>query len=218
MSAEDQKSASEKGPEKGVKETAEWLSSRVAELETEASRLRRTGRILIVAAVVFALLIAAGVYREIVLFGQAFTKGPIVEARGFALVDDNGTRRGEWTASEDGSQFHLMDDREEVRARMSVTVDGAPGMTFLDEEGRTRVVVGFLPDGTGTLVFADELGVARLVLGLASDGSANLVFADPGGLTRAVMGVDAVGQATLIVPGEAEEESDPSEDDEPEEN
>jgi hypothetical protein len=83
--------------------------------------------------------------------------------------------------------------------KLSVLAEGAPGVSFTDPKGRTRIALGFLPDETGTLVFADENGGTRTVLGVSPDQSATLVFVDGNGATRAGIGVDPDGNPSFTL-------------------
>ena len=174
------------------------ILDRLSDLERDNRRLRRyAGAMLVVVAMVLGLG-AALIYYSVRsgLPGSSQT----LAARQFVLRDAEGTTRGAWGFSEDGSvRFVLSDASGRQRVRLSLLQDGSAGLSFADSADRKLAVLGLLADHTTNLALTDPAGIPRVVLGVSPNGSSNLVFADQSGSTRAGLGVDSRGLGTFTL-------------------
>ncbi len=171
------------------------LNGRMAAIEAENQRLRRTTMLLTFGLIgAIALAIAAAV------ISRAAVTREIMVANGFELRDEAGALRARWGVDEEGGTVFALNDRNAIeRARIRVLDDGAPGFALSDARGRSRVVLSLLADLTATVAFADENGNGRTVLGLGPDGSSTLVFVDEFGQTRAGLGIDEGGEPAFTM-------------------
>jgi len=182
-----------------AREFEDIVVDRLKRVERSNRRLHLMGGVILV-LLVLALGASLFYFFQLRSGGMPAWSSEIVSARAFQLADANGNVRGIWRAEEDGSaRLSLLDVDGNVRIRLSVLDQGgSPGIAFLDPEGAPRVVLAHLPD-VSNLTFADEDGRARAVLGLSADRSSTLGFADRRGLTRALIGVDRFGDPELAV-------------------
>ena len=93
--------------------------------------------------------------------------------------------------------FEVVDDEGRVRARIGMSSDDSPFLSFHDAEGRVRARFGLSADGAAGLAIGDEDGKVRATLGLAADGSASMALGDKRGKIRAKFGLAAEGAPTF---------------------
>ena len=72
------------------------------------------------------------------LFAQSSPAPRMITAQRFALVDENGTLRGMWASSPDGSAGLVMvrSDGQTLSGQFMVDERGEPQLTFFNEKGK----------------------------------------------------------------------------------
>ncbi|HEY7675583.1 MAG TPA: hypothetical protein VIG69_00825 [Candidatus Methylomirabilis sp.] len=190
----------------------EALRERLARLERENRRVRRTG------AVVLAGLAA------VVLLGQAApgNVGRTVEAEQFVLRSADGKVRAVLHTRADGSpHLDFRDAAGNARASLGMLgdvaglslteaagnggvilhtqADGRPSLTFTDRNGGRRMTLFLTHDGSSTLAFSDRHRASRMVLNAIDNGPMGLFFYDGGGRLRSLLDVEPDGSPALAL-------------------
>ena len=89
--------------------------------------------------------------------------------------------------------FNLVDGTGRLRAQLSFSKEGPPGLFLLDEQGRARAVLAVYPDGTGHLVFNDRSGAANQILRSFGPAEAPLHIFKHGGQDEMILGLNPAG-------------------------
>jgi hypothetical protein len=98
-----------------------------------------------------------------------------IEAKGFWVVDKNGTHR----------------------VGLTMSRDNQPSLVFLGKDREIRVLVGVLDDGSPNLIPGSKDGKPRVSLGVSAGGSPGLPLSDNDGNTRASRLVPPNGRPSL---------------------
>lgn len=179
---------------------AREISERLALVERSMRRYR--------AALAAVGLIAAAGFAGPSLVGAA--KAPeVIQAKRFALVDDNGKVRASLDSIGDFPGLALYDKAGKLRTLLANGDDNS-GLTFFDKAGRMREALGLAGNDTALALY-DEAGKTRVFLDTKGDdtgldlydkagklraslgtvgGDAELALHDEGGKLRAALGND----------------------------
>jgi hypothetical protein len=150
------------------------MHERLATLERQVHRLRRTNRRLLLSVVAFGVLASVGA-------GVGAMRSPeVLRAKRIQMVDDNERVRAELGIDEQGSAgLFVMDDKGLVRATL-VHDDAQTAMYLLDEEGEVRLGAAQFAHGGGGFALhgPESKGAAVLIL---KDQVGSLTFYDKSG-------------------------------------
>lgn len=183
------------------------LVARISSLEGQNRALRRLSSVLGVLVGLGLIVGLVHVLSPTTLDFLRPTMG-VIEANGFAVLDDDGVERGRWTVEEDGRvRFSLHDLSQTRRMSISVQQGGSPGLSLANRDGQTRVALGLNSDGSANFVVADRAGLPRAVLGLSAEEAAGLTIVDAAGVSRVELGVNRDGVATVLIPGQESDET-----------
>jgi hypothetical protein len=95
-------------------------------------------------------------------------------------------------------RFSLMDASGRIRASLYTKNErGSPVLTFSDDAGTRRIVLGLTDGGSLGLDIFDQQGRGGIVLGVGSNGNSNFFATDRLGKTRVVLGVTTEGTPGL---------------------
>jgi len=100
----------------------------------------------------------------------------------------------------EATSFRLVDEQGRVRILMTVS----SGLSFLDEEGRGRAILGVNREGPGLALYGDA-GKSGAILNVNKNGPA-LAFAGENGTTRAILAALRKEGAGLVLYNEQGEE------------
>jgi hypothetical protein len=121
----------------------------------------------------------------------------VVRAGRLEIVDADGSVRAELDVEPGGGpSLDLYDAGGVKRLRLNLVDDSIPRLTFFDEKGRTRELLGVSADGAAVKLF-DEQGTMRVILGLYIDGTCGVALMDEKGEVRAGLVADALGDPSL---------------------
>ncbi len=133
---------------------------------------------------------------------QNKASGPdVVRAQRFELVDAEGRVRALLAMSLDGRPgLAFLDEKGEGRAGLVLGTDG-PTLELWDKKGKLRARLAVHPDLGPALTLHDEQGVMRAGLLAGTDGRPGLAFLDEKGkpLTLLGVGVDAGGKGLVLL-------------------
>lgn len=129
---------------------AREFSERLALVERSMRRYR--------AALAAVTLIAAAGLAGPSIVGAAKAPG-VIQAKSFAVVDDNGAVRAALAAKGDGAGLAIYDKAGKTRASLGTTGDGIV-LVLCDKAGKERAALVTGGDSTG-LVLYDETGKRR---------------------------------------------------------
>jgi hypothetical protein len=152
------------------------ISERLALVERSMRRYR--------AALTAVTVIAVAGFAGPSLVGAAKTPAEI-QAKRFAVVDDNGSVRAILGNVGDLSGIFLYDKTEKTRAELAVGV-GYTHLYLFDDAGKNRAALGYGGD-KAILFLTDHAGKPRAVLD-TSDDDTSLFLADKAGNNRAALG------------------------------
>lgn len=160
----------------------ESLARRLERVERENRRLRR-GAVAVVGVIVAAILM-----------GQGGSKGRIIEAEGFHLMDAAGARRGGLFTSPDGAVGLALYGKDgKALAMLAVEADTSPSLWFTDKDGNTRVRLGIgSKENNAPFNLGAPGGKASVALFAKPDGTASLNLFDKEGKERATLGHTAL--------------------------
>jgi len=168
------------------------IEERLEDMEREVGRQKRRSRWLLGAILVLAGgLVAAGVFKTMIIPAQAQTAGTakFIRARSILVEDENGKLRASLTVDKDGPALRLWNEKGEGGAVLIVGKDG-PWLTFYDEKS-PRVLL-MVDKGGPWLGLFDENGKTRAWLAVDKDGPA-LRLRDENDKLRAWLAVDKDG-------------------------
>ena len=168
------------------------IEERLEDMEREVGRQKRRSRWLLGAILVLAGgLVAAGVFKTMIIPAQAQTAGTakFIRARSILVEDENGKLRASLTVDKDGPALRLWNEKGEGGAVLIVGKDG-PWLTFYDEKS-PRVLL-MVDKGGPWLGLFDENGKTRAWLAVDKDGPA-LRLRDENDKLRAWLAVNKDG-------------------------
>jgi len=102
----------------------------------------------------------------------------------------------------EAESYVVKDAQGKVQARLGVTVDGGPALTFFDRKGNPRLFMGSLGLGDHYdlgLGLYDEKGKPRLTFGILEGQFSGFAVSGQDGLEQVTMRVDWKGTPSVIV-------------------
>jgi hypothetical protein len=207
-----------------VRPRAASLEERLARLEVQQRRLRRTTLALAVALSAAVLLLAVQWLPRALGAGAGGGAG-VVQARGFTVLDAAGRTRASLGVGEasGGPELLLHDAAGAARLRVGLGADGSPLVRLAGAGGESLAdlsvygsegvrlglsspggadffSVGSHPDGSARLALADALGRPRAVL-VAGAAAPGLELMDRRGVPRARLSLGEADAARLVLEG-----------------
>lgn len=113
----------------------------------------------------------------------------VVTAEEFRLVDKQGTILSTWGMYAGGPGIVLFSNKGQFRAVFSLTSpDEGPILTFADNKGTHRAIVGLGTERQPYVTLRDQTGQERVSLSLDDDGDPYLALYDQAENERAILG------------------------------
>jgi len=168
------------------------LMQRVERLE----RVERENRRLKKAGVAALALIAA-----VVLMGQATPRKlpKVVEADEFLLRDGKGNVRAMLGFREGAPLLSFYDEEQTLRIGLGFTTDGLPTVTILSKSGNIRSSLTVLANDTTALHLYDRAEKPRAVLAVEADGTPSFSLFGKEKDGSVILGVDSGGVSGLTL-------------------
>jgi hypothetical protein len=88
------------------------------------------------------------------------------------------------------TRFELVDDRNRVRAVLACGEAGAPALTFIDEDGTTRITIGIAWNAMPSIQVNAADGTARVALVARPEGTGMVVVTDDLANSRVITSAD----------------------------
>jgi hypothetical protein len=125
----------------------------------------------------------------------------VIRAEKFVLVGPDGTERGAIKVTARGiADVELNDGQGRDRAEFRVGADGTSAVSFYDEQGVRRIVLGNTPTGRDGLVIFAPSGRQLASFAAADDNQSSVTLYDPNtGVARVGLGVAANGEPALAL-------------------
>ncbi len=101
--------------------------------------------------------------------------------------------------SVEAESFSLRSSDGHIRALLSVSPDGTPGLGMLDAGGKLRAMLSLGADGAPGLAMADTDGTPRVLLSVLPNGTPSLGIYDAGKKLRAMLSTDPSGTPALTL-------------------
>ena len=107
----------------------------------------------------------------------------VIEAERFSLVDASGRIRASlYTKNEHGSPVLTFSDEVGIRRIvLGLTDGGSLGLDIFDQQGRGGIVLGVGPNGNSNFFATDRLGKTRVVLGVNTEATPGLELSNKDG-------------------------------------
>jgi hypothetical protein len=100
-----------------------------------------------------------------------------ITTRRLTLVDENGKRRIEMNADDDGGTIFMFDRND--NARLMITIDDdTQGLVFMDEDQQQKITFGVFSEGGTKLIFTDEDISPRVVLAYNENSAQAALFGE----------------------------------------
>ena len=122
----------------------------------------------------------------------------VIEARGFYLIDGDGTRLGAFHNHRGSPHLSLFDKQERVRLECLLDETGHPAVALADSAGRVWVAWVEQGDGGGVFVLDSEQNI-RGLLGANTSGEVLLDLRDAYGHGWIQLIVNRLGEPTVRV-------------------